>query len=257
MHTPSRYAIAGLFSALAIVAAPRAACAQLPEKFENLQVLPKDIPRDTLLRIMRGFSMALGVRCEFCHVPREGAAPGPNGQPQMNFAADDKAEKKNARVMIRMVQNINGEQLPKLADRADPPVNVQCITCHRGLTRPMTLDQALNRTIERAGIDSAMRQYRGLRSSSAMSGRYDFSEITINDLAQHLAGTGRSAEALSLLAMNQEFYPNSAQIDFAMGEIYRQRGETDKAIVSYRAALVKQPQNRQARARLTELGVVP
>jgi lipopolysaccharide biosynthesis regulator YciM len=43
----------------------------------------------------------------------------------------------------------------------------------------------------------------------------------------------------------------------AMGDLYRQRGEKDRAIVAYRAALVKQPNNRQARARLTELGVAP
>jgi tetratricopeptide (TPR) repeat protein len=251
----SRLAI--LTVAVAIVAVPRQAAAQIPEKFENLQVLPKDIPRDTLLRIMRGFTQALGQRCDFCHVPREGAAPGPNGQPQMNFPADDKAEKKNARVMIRMVQNINGDHLPRLAERADPPLAVQCITCHRGLALPMTLDVALARTIEKAGVDSAIRQYRGLRTSSAMAGRYDFSESTVNELAGRLGAGGKTAEALALLQMNQEFYPGSGQIDFAMGELHRQRGEKDKAIVAYRAALVKQPGNRQARARLTELGVAP
>lgn len=257
MRSASRFTVVALAVATAVAAMPARALAQMPERFENLQVLPKDIPRDTLLRIMRGFTTALGVRCEFCHVPREGAAPGPNGQPQMNFAADDKPEKKNARVMMRMVENINGEQLPKLVDRADPPVNVTCITCHRGLARPMTLDMVLSRTIETAGVDSAIRQYRGLRTTSAMSGRYDFSEATVNDLAQRLASQGKTAEALALLAANQEFYPGSGQIDFAMGEIHRQRGERDQAIVSYRAALVKQPQNRQARARLTELGVTP
>jgi tetratricopeptide (TPR) repeat protein len=242
---------------LAALAIPSLATAQVPEKFENLQVLPKDIPRDTLLRIMQGFTRALGVRCDFCHVPREGAAPNPGGPPQLNFAADDKPEKKNARVMIRMVRNINGEQLPMLADRAAPPVNVQCVTCHRGLARPMTLDMVLARTVERAGVDSAIQQYRGLRTTSALSGRYDFSEATINDLAQQLGASGKTSDALALLQMNQEFYPGSGQIDFAMGELHRQRGEREQAIVSYRAALVKQPQNRQARARLTELGVSP
>jgi photosynthetic reaction center cytochrome c subunit len=254
---PFRRALVPVAAVLALVATPHRAAAQMPEKFENLQVLPKDIPRDTLLRIMRGFAVSLGVRCEFCHVPREGAAPGPNGQPQMNFAADDKPEKKNARVMLRMVQDINGEHLPRLADRADPPLNVQCVTCHRGLSRPMTLDVALERTIGKSGVDSAIRQYRGLRASSAMSGRYDFSEMTVNDLAARLGAAGKTAEAIALLQMNQEFYPSSGQIDFAMGELYRQSGDKDKAIVAYRAALVKQPQNRQARARLTELGVAP
>lgn len=253
----SRLAVLAITAILALAAVPQRGAAQIPEKFENLQVFPKDIPRDTLLRYMRGFTQALGVRCDFCHVPREGAAPGPNGQVAMNFPADDKPEKKNARVMLRMVQSINGEHLPSLVDRTDPPLTVQCVTCHRGLSVPMTLDVALARTIDKAGVDSAIRQYRGLRTSSSMSGRWDFSESTVNDLAQRLGASGKSAEALALLGMNQEFYPVSGQIDFAMGDLYRQRGERDKAIVAYRSALVKQPQNRQARARLTELGATP
>ena len=249
-----------LLGAAALVLTPATARAQIPEKFENLQVLPKDIPRDSLLKVMRGFATGLGVRCEFCHVPREGAgagAPQGGGMPPLNFASDDKPEKKNARVMLRMVRDINGDQLPKLADRADPPVSVTCITCHRGLSRPMTLDMILARTIDKSGVDSAVKQYRGLRTTSAMNGKYDFSESTINELAQRLAMGGKPDDALTLLQLNQEFYPGSAQVDFAMGEIYRQKGDRDKAIVAYRAALVKQPQNRQARARLTELGVTP
>jgi hypothetical protein len=257
VHRASPFAILAVVGLVSVASIPRRAAAQIPERFENLQVLPKDIPRDSLLRIMRSFTSGLGVRCEFCHVPREGVAATPGGPPAMNFAADDRPEKKSARVMMHMVQHINMEQLPRLADRSDPPVTVQCITCHRGLSRPMTLDMVLSRTIDKAGVDSAIRQYRGLRTASGLSGRYDFSEMTVDDLAQRLAGGGKTAEALSLLQMNQEFYPGSAQIDVAMGEIYRQRGETDKAIVAYRAALVKQPQNRQARARLTELGVAP
>ena len=252
----TRLACAALLGAATLCVTPAAAHAQIPEKFENLQVLPKDIPRDSLLKVMRGFTSALGVRCDFCHMQREGA-PSQGGQVPLNFASDDKPEKKNARVMLRMVRDINGEQLPKLADRADPPVTVTCLTCHRGLSRPMTLDMVLARTIEKSGVDSAVKQYRGLRATSAMNGKYDFSESTITELAQRVAMGGKPDDAITLLQLNQEFYPNSAQVDFAMGEIYRQKGDKDKAIVAYRAALVKQPQNRQARARLTELGVTP
>ena len=43
---------------------------QQPRPPENLKFFPKDIPRDTLLNIMRGFTYALGVNCAFCHVKR-------------------------------------------------------------------------------------------------------------------------------------------------------------------------------------------
>lgn len=50
-------------------AAPQAA-AQAPSAagFKNLQVLPRDITRDQLLAVMRGFTRSLGVRCNYCHV---------------------------------------------------------------------------------------------------------------------------------------------------------------------------------------------
>src|SRR5688572_14720811 len=94
------------------------ATAQLPAKPENLQVLPKDTPTDSVVAIMRGFAMSLGVRCEFCHVEREAAAaPAPaapggrggGGGPFQNFsfAADDKDHKRIARHMLRMVDSIN------------------------------------------------------------------------------------------------------------------------------------------------------
>ena len=48
------------------------AAPQIPEKFENLQFFPKDIARDSLINIMRGFSFALGVRCQHCHTGGDG-----------------------------------------------------------------------------------------------------------------------------------------------------------------------------------------
>lgn len=46
------------------------ACAQFPDKFTNLQVLPKDIGKDDLMQTMRNFSFATGLRCEGCHVQK-------------------------------------------------------------------------------------------------------------------------------------------------------------------------------------------
>ena len=57
--------------------------------------------------------------------------------------------------------------------------------------------------------------------------------------------------------MNQEFNPNSAEIDFQLGDIYEKRGEKDKAITRYEAVLTKRPNDQRARARLTALGKPP
>src|SRR6476660_1084835 len=88
-----------------------------PDHPKNLKVLPMDIPRRALLDTMRNVTGALGVRCKFCHV-------GKDGEPlsSYDFAAADKPEKAKARVMMRMAKNINGEYLAQLPSPTQPPV---------------------------------------------------------------------------------------------------------------------------------------
>lgn len=238
-------------SVVALVSAG-AAQAQIPEKFENLEVLPKDISRAELTQVMRSFAMGLGVRCQYCHVVKPGG--NPNSLESLDFKSDDKVEKKKARVMMKMTRTINSTLLADLPERAQPNVAVQCVTCHRGSPLPRTLDRVLAQTIEKQGIDSAVVQYRQLRETAMVQGRYNFSEQTLNELAQQLATESKTAEAIRMLELNQEFYPKSAQIDFQLGEIYRGRNENDKAKAAYRKALEKQPNHQQAARRLQELG---
>jgi len=104
------------------------------------------------------------------------------------------------------------------------------------------------------GVDSAVAQYRRLRQNTLTLGKFDFGEWSMNELARTLAERGKTAEAIAMLELNQEFYPQSSSIDFMIGELHRQRGEKDKAIARYRAVLLKDPNNAQAKQRLAELG---
>lgn len=110
---------------------------QIPQRFENLQVLPPDIPRRELVETMKGFTAALGVRCQHCHVG-EG-----DDLSTFDFPADTKPEKRAARVMIEMVRAINRDHLPRLKEAAgeemageEAPARVTCATCHRGEPEP-------------------------------------------------------------------------------------------------------------------------
>jgi photosynthetic reaction center cytochrome c subunit len=93
----------------------------IPDTFTNLQVLPKDIKKQDLVNTMRGFSMQLGVRCTYCH------------QSMDNFASDAKDEKQSARLMLKMVAQINADYISKVPDM---PAPVTCWTCHRGKGHP-------------------------------------------------------------------------------------------------------------------------
>lgn len=99
-------------------------------EFHNLQVLPVNISHDELIATMRGYSRALGTRCDHCHAA---GAPGPDGKERLDFASDAKKEKSTARTMIRMTRAINGDFISKVDEK---PQQVTCGTCHRGHVEP-------------------------------------------------------------------------------------------------------------------------
>ncbi len=131
-----QHAVVMLTAVAALIAAwPATMLAQWPpEEFTNLQILPEDIEPRQLTNMMRGFAMGLGVRCEHCHV-------GEPGQPlsSFDFASDDRETKMKAREMMRMVSAVNSEYLAQLGERSEPPLEVQCATCHHGQSLPQTL----------------------------------------------------------------------------------------------------------------------
>lgn len=239
-----------------LLASPRlssTADAQIPDTFENLQVLPKEISRQQLTGIMRNFTQALGVRCEYCHVPREG---GGGGGLNLNFASDDKPTKRKARFMMRMTDSLNRVTLAALPDRRDPAVSVTCVTCHRMMPVPTTIERVLVETTERAGVDSAIARYQMLRRDMAR-GLFDFTERPVSEVATELGQQGKHAEAIKLMEMLQEFYPNSTNIDFQIAELQLAAGNRDAGISRLRAILTKNANDRRAAARLRQLGVEP
>jgi hypothetical protein len=248
--------LAAVAGALALVAAP--AAAQIPQRFENLPVFPRDIPRDTLTAIMRAFTGALGVRCTYCHVEREPAAGGGGGGGglNLNFASDSLPNKRIARRMLVMSDSINRHFLASIPERDQPPTNVNCMTCHRGLPKPSNIQTLLTSITTNQGVDSAMARYRALRENIA-AGLYDFREAPVSEAAQRLSAQGRHDDALKLLQMNQEFYPNSVNIDLQLAEVYIAKGDRDAGIARLRAVLAKNPNDRRAQQRLQQLGAQP
>lgn len=226
--------------------APQLAAAQIPETFENLQVLPRDIPRAQLVQRMREFSFALNVRCEHCHIEA-----GP--EVANRFKADDRPAKAQARAMLRMTRTINETLLTQLPSHATPPVAVDCVTCHHGLATPKTLQTTLFEIVGTKGAAAAVEKYRELRRTELVSGAYNFGEWEINELARRLTESKQPDAAIAILEMNGELYPASGAIDFMLGELYRGKGERVKAIARYRGALAKAPEHPGAKRRLEEL----
>ena len=97
----------------------------------NLQVLPKDIAVPDLLSLMRSYTGALGVECEFCH-----ASDPTTHKP--DYASDANPDKATARTMIAMTNAINAKYLSQVKDPDATPAEktVTCGTCHRGNSMP-------------------------------------------------------------------------------------------------------------------------
>lgn len=236
-----------LLAALAGLQAPAAPVRQ-PWKGENLQYFPRDIARDELVQRMREFSFALGVRCQYCHVGGDGVSFD-----GVVFASDEKPAKVKARAMLRMVEQINGSLLPAIPSRAEPRVSVACVTCHRGLPLPKTLQTTLFEIVNRDGTAAAVAKYRELRRDFAFTGSYDFGEWEINELARRLREAGDLDAAIALLEMNGEFYPKSAAIDFQIAETHFARGDLPRALARYLAVLEKAPGHAGATRRIAEI----
>lgn len=139
------FLILGCTTAQQQPAATSTPAAATQSQFKNLQVFPKDIPREDLLAAMRGFTRGLGVKCNHCHV-----VTATEPKEVLDFPSDAKEEKRAARVMVQMAAQINGTWLPRVEAaehperaaeilRAGPTeTRVSCWTCHRGKPEPET-----------------------------------------------------------------------------------------------------------------------
>src|SRR5262249_25487896 len=150
---------------------------------------------------------------------------------------DDKPAKRKARAMLRMTDQINTSLLAQVPARVEPRVSVDCATCHHGLALPKSLQTTLFELAMKDGAAAAAARYRELRASDTLSGRYNFGEWEINELARRLGEAKNNAAAIAILEANGEFYPKSADIDVMIGELYLERGDSAQALARYRKAL--------------------
>ncbi|HEX7284852.1 MAG TPA: c-type cytochrome [Candidatus Angelobacter sp.] len=220
--------------------------AQIPDKFTNLQVLPKDISKSDLVSMMRNFAGDLGVRCGYCHVGGD-----PNTLKGVNFASDESDKKKNARLMLRMMQSINQDHLSKLGRQ--PAARVSCGTCHRGLSQPRMIDAVLAESIGKDGPEAAIVLYRKLKTENYGNGKYDFSDIPLNRLGESLLQSDKIKEATAVLELDADMNPQSAWGRYLLGVAHAAAGEKEKARADFEKSLELNPQNAMAKKHLEDL----
>lgn len=236
----------GLLLALLVVAPPEVQARQ--EAPVNLQYFPADMSRGEVVQIMRQFSFALGVRCQYCHVGGDGRS-----FEGVVFESDEDPDKVKARFMLRMVETLNESMLPLMAQRDEPVSEITCKTCHRGLAKPALLTEVLRATMDAEGADAAVAEYHDLRETAGMAGRFDFGEWEVNTLADRLTAEERYEDAIAIYELNLEFYPESVSILFSLGGLYERIDDTEAALGYYERVLELMPGNTQAQGRIDAL----
>ena len=111
-----------VFSAYKVYEEPEYENINYNDGFKNLKVLPQDISQDSLMNLMKSYNKALGVKCNHCH--------------SKDKSADDVYAKEITRHMIQMTNEINEKSFNPIGDKYKNAVD--CATCHRGSTSPMT-----------------------------------------------------------------------------------------------------------------------
>jgi tetratricopeptide (TPR) repeat protein len=216
-------------------------------KPKNLQVMPREWDGQRLAPVMKGFAIALGVRCEYCHV-------GEPGKPlnTFDFVSDANPNKDRAREMWRMIGDINGH-LAKIEPSGAERVSVSCVTCHHGKPRPTTLLDDLRAAYAGKGADAAVATYASLKNRYYGRAAYDFGEGALNDLGYELMAKGDIAGAVKILRLNADEFPASANAWDSLGEVMMKSGDNVSAAKYYNKSLELDPRNRNAEEMLKKL----
>ena len=124
------YTVTLCFAALVLMSF--AITAEDAPQYKNLKVLPKNTTKQQMDSVMKHFSAALGVKCNFCHVFNQ-------EQKAMDFASDANEHKGISRDMMRMQTKLNKKYFDvKNAKDLTAKLEVTCQTCHNGKAHPAT-----------------------------------------------------------------------------------------------------------------------
>ena len=222
---------ASFYSFILILLVSFLSFAQIPDKFTNLKVLPKNITKDQLIGTMRSFTEALGVRCAHCH-------DGEEGKPfsTYDFASDVKTAKQKARIMMGMVSDINDKYLSVLKKYKDDVIQVKCITCHRGAAQPIPLEDLLFKSVKEDGLEKAISTYHDLYNRYYGAFAYDFKDESLVALARKLTDEKMYDEAIAFSNINIEKYPESGGAYLGLAQAYEGKGDIENAVKNYKEA---------------------
>jgi CubicO group peptidase (beta-lactamase class C family) len=148
--------------------------------------------------------------------------------------------------LIVMLDNTNTEYLDRLSE------SITKIIYNKPYDPPkISIVSILEDTITTKGIEAGIAQYRDLKAKQ--SATYDFAEPELNQLGYRLLRSGKRKEAIEILKLNVEAYPQAFNTYDSLAEAYMNTNQRELAIQNYKKSLELNPNNTNAAAALKRL----
>lgn len=112
------------------------------------------------------------------------------------------------------------------------------------------LTNVLSKLIAEKEIDAAVKEIKILKQDDA---KYKANETSINNLGYLLLQAGKIKEAVEVLKLNVEWFPESANVYDSYGEALAAAGDKENAIVNYKKSIELNPNNEGGKEMLKKL----
>ncbi|HEV7924563.1 MAG TPA: amidohydrolase family protein [Verrucomicrobiae bacterium] len=119
------------------------------------------------------------------------------------------------------------------------------------LANTKTVSDILFETYTQKGADAAIEKYRELKLARSIA--TDFSEHDLNTLGYELLVMKRNKDAIKILKVNVDAYPQSAKVYTSLGEAYMEDGNKNLAIKNFEKSLKLDPKDHDAIDNLKQL----
>jgi tetratricopeptide (TPR) repeat protein len=152
--------------------------------------------------------------------------------------------------LIVLLNNTGGTKLGEMSQK------IAGILFGKPYTPPVRdIAETLFNTVMEKGVQAAIAQYRDLKANQKDA--YDFSQQQLNSLGYQLLQMKRVKDAIEILKLNVEMYPQGFNTYDSLAEAYMTNGDKGLAIQNYKKSLELNPKNTGAAEKLKKLESAP
>ncbi|MEK6408996.1 MAG: serine hydrolase [Acidobacteriota bacterium] len=152
--------------------------------------------------------------------------------------------------LIVLLNNTGGTKLVEMSQK------IAGILFGKPYKAPMRdIAETLFNTVIEKDVQAAIKQYRELKATQKDA--YDFSEPQLNGLGYQLLQMKRVKDAIEILKLNVEMFPQGFNTYDSLGEAYMENGDKNLAIQNYKKSLELNPKNTNAAEKLKKLDAAP